>query len=56
MCFKRLSPNDLLFIISYYSRRGIFIIWTDSYLDLPNKLNELSNSIYSKQRLIVDMI
>ena len=41
LCLKGLSPKDKLVVINYYLNKGIFIIYGDSFEELPKILNEV---------------
>lgn len=41
MCFKGLSPRDIVTVYNYYLRKGIYIVFVDDYNKLPTKYDEM---------------
>jgi hypothetical protein len=41
MCFKDLGTNDILLLCNYYLSKGIYVIWTKTFLELPKVLDGL---------------
>ena len=52
MCIKDLEDKDKLSIINYYLRKGVYLIFTDSFLKLPTILDEMLESIASSKKIV----
>lgn len=44
MCFHDLSPKDKLTLVSYYMRKGIYVIFSENFSDLPSIFDKLMNN------------